>query len=298
LLESPVHWARATLSRLQFVCHFMPRYALAVEYDGSDFQGWQVQPKGPTLQGALESALSKVANSPITVICAGRTDAGVHATGQIVHFDAPVERTNRAWTLGANANLPAAMSVSWCQTVAPDFHARYSALARKYQYRLINRAARPALLRRTLSWERQKLSLAPMQQGALQLLGEHDFSSFRTVACQAKSPYRRLDMLNIQQDGDSFIFDVQANAFLHHMVRNLVGSLLVVGRGEAAPEWIGKVLAAQDRTLAGATAPPEGLVFVGPQYPAACALPAAWTAERALEDWVPPHARFGLGQSP
>ena len=265
----------------------MPRYALAVEYDGTDYDGWQSQAVGVTLQQSLQKALSVVANSAIVVNCAGRTDAGVHASGQIVHFDSPVERSARAWMLGTNSNLPTSMSVHWAGQVADDFHARYSALAREYCYSLLNRQARPGLSARTLAWERKPLDVPAMQEAANSLLGQQDFTSFRTVACQAKRPWRRLDRLEIERDGNVLNFRVQANAFLHHMVRNLVGSLLVVGRGEQKPEWIRTVLAAKDRALAGATAPAGGLVFIGPKYPAAAGLPEPFWAAPELELWDP-----------
>ena len=265
----------------------MPRYALAVEYDGTEYDGWQSQAAGATLQQSLQKALSVVANSAIVVNCAGRTDAGVHASGQVVHFDSPVERSARAWMLGTNSNLPNSMSVHWAGQVADDFHARYSALAREYCYSLLNRQARPGLSARTLAWERKPLDVPAMQEAANSLLGQQDFTSFRTVACQAKRPWRRLDRLDIERDGNVLNFHVQANAFLHHMVRNLVGSLLVVGRGEQKPEWIRAVLAAKDRALAGATAPAGGLVFIGPKYPAAAGLPEPFIAKPELELWDP-----------
>ena len=265
----------------------MPRYALAVEYDGTEYDGWQSQAVGVTLQQSLQKALSVVANSTIVVNCAGRTDAGVHASGQVVHFDSPVERSARAWMLGTNSNLPNSMAVHWAGQVADDFHARYSALAREYCYSLLNRQARPGLNARTLAWERKPLDVPAMQEAANSLLGQQDFTSFRTVACQAKRPWRRLDRLDIERDGNVLNFHVQANAFLHHMVRNLVGSLLVVGRGEQKPEWIRTVLAAKDRALAGATAPAGGLVFIGPKYPAAAGLPEAFWAAPELELWDP-----------
>ena len=265
----------------------MPRYALAVEYDGTEYDGWQSQAVGITLQQSLQKALGVVADSAIIVNCAGRTDAGVHASGQVVHFDSPVERSARAWMLGTNSNLPNSMSVHWAGLVADDFHARYSALAREYCYSLLNRQARPGLNARTLAWERRALDVPAMQEAANSLLGQQDFTSFRTVACQAKRPWRRLDRLEIERDGNVLNFKVQANAFLHHMVRNLVGSLLVVGRGEQKPEWIRGVLAAKDRALAGATAPAGGLVFIGPKYPAASGLPEAFHAAPELELWDP-----------
>jgi tRNA pseudouridine38-40 synthase len=271
----------------------VPRYALAIEYDGTDFCGWQSQSHLShtqgfrTVQQSLEAALSQVANQPIAVVCSGRTDAGVHASGQIVHFDSPVERTPRAWMLGSNAHLPKTLAAFWCGEVHPDFHARYSALAREYCYTLINRQARPGLHARTLAWERMPLNADAMHRAAQSLLGEQDFTSFRTVACQAKRPWRRLDRLDVQREGDIIRFRVQANAFLHHMVRNLVGSLLVVGRGEQPVEWIQQVLQARDRTLAGPTAPAGGLVFVGAKYPHSAGLPDAFCADPKLERWSP-----------
>ena len=269
----------------------MPRYALAVEYDGSEFLGWQSQTHGPTLQQTLERALSAIAVAPITVVCAGRTDSGVHATGQIVHFDSPVARAPRAWMLGSNSFLPKAMAVRWAGQVDADFHARYSALSREYLYRLLNRQARPALLQRTLSWERAPLDLQAMQQAAACLVGEHDFSSFRTIACQARSPRRRLDFLRIERVAEVLEFRVQANAFVHHMVRNLVGSLIMVGRGERSVAWLADVLAMRDRAEAGPTAPPNGLLFLGPRYAARWGLPAEFAADPALEAWLPLHLR-------
>jgi tRNA pseudouridine38-40 synthase len=265
----------------------VPRYALAVEYDGTDFFGWQAQVLQPTLQQTLEAALSRVANAPVRVVCSGRTDAGVHASGQIIHFDTPAVREPRGWMLGANAHLPKSMSVFWVAVVEPDFHARYSALAREYCYSLLNRQARPALFARHLSWERFPLDVAAMQKAADSLLGEQDFTSFRTIACQAKRPWRRLDRLEIIRSGDVIAFHVQANAFLHHMVRNLVGSLLVIGRHEQPPEWMHEILLARDRSLAGATAPAGGLVFVGAKYPERLGFPKTFCADPLLEDWDP-----------
>ena len=265
----------------------MPRYALAVEYDGTEYSGWQIQTHALSLQQCLERALTKVANHPVDVVCAGRTDAGVHASGQIVHFDSPAIRDARAWVLGANANLPKTMAVYWAAQMPDTFHARYSALAREYRYSLLNRPARAGLGGRFLAWERSKLDLAKMQQAALYLVGDHDFTSFRNLACQAKRPWRRMDRLEITRQGDTFYFAVQANAFLHHMVRNIVGSLMVVGRGAEPPEWIAQVLAARDRSLAGATAPAGGLEFIGPKYPAQLGLPAQFHADPALELWDP-----------
>lgn len=266
------------------------RYALGVEYDGSGFSGWQRlnkpgdTPAGarpprsePTVQAALEDALSFVAGRPIEVVCAGRTDAGVHAAAQVVHFDGPPGRELRGWVLGTTSRLPPAVCVRWCVPVADDFHARFSARARRYRYRILNRAVRPALERQYLSWERRPLDADAMHRAAQALLGENDFSAFRTVQCQAPHPRRDLQEISVRREGDVVAIEVQANAFLHHMVRNIVGSLLPVGRGEQDEGWLGELLAGRDRTVAGPTAPSAGLVFLGPRYPAQWQLPAEVT---------------------
>ena len=218
--------------------------------------------------------MSKVADHQVLVTCAGRTDAGVHAACQVAHFDSHAVRDPRGWMLGATSRLPEAVCVRWCVPVADDFHARFSAIARRYRYRLLNRAVRPALGRQWLSWERRALDADAMHAAAQALLGENDFTSFRTVHCQAPHARRDLQRITVRRDGDAIEIDVQANAFLHHMVRNIVGSLVEVGAGERPPAWIADVLAARDRTVAGPTAPPQGLVFVGPIYPGHWNLPA------------------------
>lgn len=258
------------------------RYALGVEYDGSDFRGWQRlsargQPGEPTLQATLEDALSSVAAHAVEVVCAGRTDSGVHAECQVVHFDSEAPRTPRSWSLGTTTRLPPSVCVRWCQPVAHDFNARFSARARRYRYRILNRAVRPALGREQLSWERLPLDAEAMHRAAQSLLGEHDFNAFRTVHCQAPHAIRDLQRLSITRERDHVVVEVQANAFLHHMVRNLVGSLLMVGRGEKPEAWIVELLAGRDRTLAGPTAPAEGLAFLGPLYPLRWGLPAEVT---------------------
>jgi tRNA pseudouridine38-40 synthase len=252
------------------------RYAMGVEYDGSEFSGWQrlskhgeSDPEGYlTLQSVIEEALSFVAGTPIETICAGRTDAGVHAAGQVIHFDSPVRRDPRGWVLGTTSKLPPAMGALWCVPVGDDFHARFSARARRYRYSILNRMIRPALNRQVLTWERRPLDAVAMHRAAQALLGENDFSAFRTVHCQAPHARRELQEITVAREGDVVTVEVQANAFLHHMVRNIVGSLLVVGRGDAPEAWIAELLAGQDRTLAGPTAPSSGLVFLGPRYPA------------------------------
>ena len=258
------------------------RYALGVEYDGSGLFGWQRLGKPgteavPTVQQMLEQALSSVADAPVDTVCAGRTDAGVHARCQVVHFDSEAPRTPRGWMLGATSRLPQSVCVRWCAPVADDFSARFSARARRYRYTILNRPMRPALGRQYLSWVRQPLDADAMHRAAQALLGEQDFSAFRTVHCQAPHARRNLQQVTVARNGEYVHVDVQANAFLHHMVRNIVGSLLLVGQGERPEAWIAELLAGRDRTLAGPTAPPGGLVFVGPLYPAECGLPAEVT---------------------
>ena len=253
------------------------RYALGIEYDGTDFCGWQRLGDNPSLQAAVEAALGFVAGHPVEVTCAGRTDRGVHASCQVVHFDSPSERSTYAWTMGANSRLPHALSVRWCQPVAEDFHARFGARARRYRYRILNRRVRPALDARFVAWERQPLDADAMHAAAQALLGERDFSAFRSSQCQASHARRNLQRLDVRRIGEEIQLDVQANAFLHHMVRNLVGSLLPIGRGERPAPWLAELLEGRDRTLAGPTAAPQGLLFLGPLYPAECALPAEVT---------------------
>ncbi len=261
------------------------RFALGIEYDGSASAGWQrLSAPGnadvlPTLQGALETALSSVADRPVSTTCAGRTDAGVHARCQVVHFDSDAQRDLRGWVLGATARLPREMSVRWCTPVAPDFSARFSAVARRYRYSILNRAVRPALGRQYVTWVRAPLDADAMHAAAQTLLGERDFSAFRTVHCQAPHARRDLQAIGVRRRGDNIDVDVRANAFLHHMVRNIVGSLLEVGSGERTAGWIAEVLDARDRTLAGPTAPATGLCFLGPLYPAAYGLPPEVTSD-------------------
>ena len=258
------------------------RYALGIEYDGSDFLGWQRLARAgvespDTLQGALETALSKVADAPVATTCAGRTDAGVHARCQVVHFDTGAGRSPRSWTLGTTSLLPRSMSVRWCREVGDDFNARFSARARRYRYSILNRPVRPALGWQYLAWNRKQLDAGAMHRAAQALRGEQDFSSFRTVHCQAPHARRDLQDISVAREGDVVVVEVQANAFLHHMVRNIVGSLVEVGAGSRPECWIAEVLDARDRTLAGPTAPSGGLVFLGPLYPSDCGLPAEVT---------------------
>lgn len=254
------------------------RYAIGIEYDGSGFLGWQIQRQEPTVQGVLERALSKVADQPVRVIASGRTDAGVHAMCQVAHFDTSAERSERSWVLGLNSHLPAGASVLWARQVDDDFHARFSAFARSYRYRILNRWVRPALEHGRASWIRQALDADRMNEAAQVLLGEHDFSSFRAANCQATHPVREIQSISVERQGDFVVLDVTANAFLYHMVRNIAGSLVKVGIGEAEPGWLAELLEARDRTLAAPTAPPEGLCFIGARFPRHYALPEGATA--------------------
>lgn len=250
------------------------RYAAGIEYDGSAFKGWQFLGEGgPSVQAALEQALSSVADAPVSVMCAGRTDAGVHGQCQVVHFDTEVVRDPRAWTLGTSTRLPPEVAVRWCQPVDADFHARFSARARRYRYRIMNRSVRPALGRQLLSWDRRPLDADAMHQAAQLLLGENDFSALRSAECQAAHARREMQRISVTREGEMVEVQVQANAFLHHMVRNIVGSLCMIGAGERPVEWMGEVLAGRDRTKAGPTAPAAGLVFLGPLYPTIWQLP-------------------------
>ena len=249
------------------------RIALGIEYDGTGFLGWQRLTHGSTVQGAVESALSFVANEQIEVTCSGRTDAGVHARCQVVHFDTQAQRSERSWVLGANSRLPDGVAVLWARPVDETFHARYGALGRRYRYVILNRPVRAALDARRVTWERVPLDAAVMHVAAQALVGEHDFSAFRAISCQARSARRELRAIRAERNAERVTIDVEANAFLHHMVRNIVGSLLLVGRGEQPPAWIAQLLAAADRTIAGPTAPPQGLMFLGPRYPARFGLP-------------------------
>lgn len=244
------------------------RLALLLEYNGTEFQGFQRQASARcTVQGALEVALSRVAAAPITVVCAGRTDAGVHATQQVVHFDTSAERPLKAWIEGVNTQLPDAIRVHYAQQVAPEFHARFSAEARTYRYVTYSGRVRPALLGDYVTWVRFGLDVNQMAEAAQFLIGEHDFTSFRATQCQAHSPVRMIHHITFKQRGPFIVMEIKGNAFLHHMVRNIMGSLFLVGQGAQLPSWIADVLAAKDRRAAAATAPPFGLYFVGVDYP-------------------------------
>lgn len=251
------------------------RIALGVEYDGAQFYGWQRQREVTTVQEVLEKALSKVANHPVSISCAGRTDAGVHGTGQVVHFDTDSIRTDKGWTMGVNANLPDAVAVKWVKHVPDDFHARFSATARRYRYIIYNQRLRPAILNKGLSHYHMPLNAEKMHEAAQCLLGENDFSSFRAAQCQSNSPNRFVHHVNVSRNGSYVVIDIKANAFVHHMVRNIAGSLIAVGMGEQPVEWMAEVLALKDRTQAAETAKPNGLYLIEVNYPDEFELPKA-----------------------
>jgi tRNA pseudouridine38-40 synthase len=259
------------------------RLALGVAYRGQAYQGWQSQPSGLTVQDHLERALREFAAEPVKTVCAGRTDAGVHALNQVVHFDTPLSRDVFSWVRGTNRYLPADIAVQWCQPVAGDFHARNAALGRRYRYVLLQSAVRPALESGLVGWTFRALDGEAMRLGSRHLLGEHDFTSFRAAACQSPTPVKTLRNIEISQRGPywSFVFD--GNAFLHHMVRNIVGTLLVVGSGRAAPDWVAQVLAARNRDAAAPTFGPEGLYFMGPYYDVRHDIPQTTAAHH----WLP-----------
>lgn len=253
----------------------MPRrIAAGLEYDGRAYSGWQAQPGLNTVQDVVQRAFARVADSPIECTCAGRTDAGVHAFSQVVHFDSDATRGERAWRLGANTYLPPDVSVVWVREVPPHFHARYAALARSYRYLILNRDSRPALAAGRATWERRPLDVPLMHAAAQVLVGEHDFSAFRAIECQAKSPLRRVDRLDVSRQGEWVAIDVTANAFLHHMVRNITGLLLSVGHGESPEARVASVLAGRDRKANAATAPADGLYLAAVRYPVEFGLPA------------------------
>jgi tRNA pseudouridine38-40 synthase len=251
------------------------RIALGVDYDGSAFHGWQMQPGGGTVQDALQAALARIAGEPVAVVCAGRTDAGVHATGQVVHFDSGLKRPLTAWVRGTNTFLPATVAVRWAQPVADDFHARYSAYARCYRYLLINEPQRSGVWQGRAGWYHHPLDEQRMQQAADLLLGEHDFSSFRAADCQAKSALKTMRQARVRRVGKLLVFDFEAGAFLQHMVRNLVGSLVYIGQGKHPPEWMAHLLLARERRLAAPTFSAAGLYLVGVKYDTQWGLPAS-----------------------
>lgn len=250
------------------------RIALGIAYDGAPYAGWQSQPAGNTVQDRLEAAAGVIAGAPLRLTAAGRTDAGVHATGQVAHFDVGVERPASAWVRGTNSSLPASIAVQWAVAVDDSFHARYSATSRTYVYLLYNHAVRPSVLAGKVGWFHLPLAVERMRAAAQALVGAHDFSAFRSAECQAQSPVRQLASARVERRGDYVTIELTANAFLHHMVRNVVGCLVHVGKGAAPPEWVAEVLAGRDRARAAATFGPEGLYLARVTYPERWNLPA------------------------
>ncbi|NNG14409.1 MAG: tRNA pseudouridine(38-40) synthase TruA [Gammaproteobacteria bacterium] len=245
----------------------MKKIALGIEYNGSAYNGWQKQKHGTGVQEPLEKALSYVADEEIKVVCAGRTDSGVHAASQVVHFETNAERDEQAWRQGTNTKLPNDICVNWAMPVDDEFHARFSALKRYYRYVICTRRVQPAILNNLVSWDYRSFDTQRMQQAAACLRGEHDFSSYRAVHCQAHSPIRTVHQLEVRRSGDFIFIDIEANAFLHHMVRNITGVLMAIGAGEKPVNWAEEVLAHRDRRLGGVTAPPHGLYFMKVSYP-------------------------------
>jgi len=259
------------------------RVALGVSYNGQPYDGWQSQPSGRTVQDQLEKALSRFADQRISTLCAGRTDAGVHGLMQVVHFDTGAERAPYAWVRGTNSFLPRDIAVQWAHVVPDEFHCRASALSRRYAYLLLESPVRPSVDTGRAGWVFQPLNQAAMEEAAILLLGEHDFTSFRASACQALSPVKNLLRLEISRRGAYWRFEFEANAFLHHMIRNIMGCLIVIGQGKQPPEWVNAVLAARSRDAAAPTFSPDGLYFLGPRYDARWGLPDRTPAY----DWLP-----------
>jgi len=249
------------------------RIAMGIEYDGSAFHGWQIQDDRRTVQHELERAVAEVADHAVRVHCAGRTDAGVHALEQVVHFDTEVRRSERSWVLGTNVNLPPDVSVLWACPVSSEFHARFCAVARHYLYRILVRPTHPSLLRDRVVWTHRMLDPEPMRCAAADLVGEHDFSGFRALGCQAKSPVRRVHYVRLEQRREVLELRIGADGFLHHMVRNIAGVLMAIGQGDKPASWVRELLRLRDRRLGGVTAPPQGLYFLHVDYPEGFGLP-------------------------
>lgn len=260
-----------------------PRIALGLSFRGGAYQGWQSQPGGRTVQDELEAALSAFAAAPVKTVCAGRTDAGVHGVNQVVHLDPPVEREPFSWVRGSNRFLPPDIAVQWCKPVSARFHARNSARGRRYRFLLLESAVRPALEQGLCGWVFRALDAEALRAAAAHLIGEHDFSSFRAAACQAATPVKTLRRIDVERRGAYWRFDFDGSAFLHHMVRNIMGCLVAVGSGRQAPGWMAEVLAARNRDAAAPTFPPDGLYFLGPYYDVAHGIPEHAPAI----DWLP-----------
>jgi tRNA pseudouridine38-40 synthase len=259
------------------------RLALGLAYRGQAYHGWQSQPDGRTVQDALQKALSAFADAPVVTVCAGRTDAGVHAVNQIVHLDTTLQREPFSWVRGTNRYLPLDIAVQWCRPVPAGFHARNSARGRRYRFVVLESPVRPALEHGLVGWVFRPLDGQAMRDAAACLLGEHDFSAFRAADCQSPTPVKRLNQIEISRRGAYWRFDFDATAFLHHMVRNLLGSLVAVGNGRQPPGWMAEVLASKSREAAAPTFPPDGLYFIGPYYDEAWGIPG----HTAAMDWVP-----------
>jgi tRNA pseudouridine38-40 synthase len=258
------------------------RVAAIVEYDGTDYAGWQSQIHAASIQDAVQAAISFVAGHPVVVICAGRTDAGVHSLGQVIHFDTVAQRTPRAWVLGANTKLAPSIALQWAAEVTPGFHARHKAVRRVYRYAILNRSERSALQRTRAAWIHRPLDAAAMHAGAQALVGEHDFSAFRSIECQSKTTIRKVDSIQVSREGDYLWLEIVANAYLHHMVRNIVGTLIDAQREAAPLEAIRKVLEGGDRRYAGATAPAAGLYLWRVEYPTVYGIPTGASLGRLV----------------
>jgi len=262
------------------------RVAIIFEYDGRAFHGWQQQKSGVrSVQQELARAVSKVADQPVDLVCAGRTDARVHASFQVAHFDASATRSLRSWVMGMNTGLPEDISVHWAGNGVADFHARFSAIYRRYRYVILNRPVRPGILRGQVSWTFRALDADSMNRAAQVLVGEHDFSSFRAAGCQSRTPIRYLERISVTRKGEYVVLDVQANAFLHHMVRNIAGALIAVGSGSQSEGWVRDVLASKSRRLAGVTAPSDGLYLVDVGYPEHFRIPRASCGPGFVRPW-------------
>jgi tRNA pseudouridine38-40 synthase len=258
------------------------RLALGISYNGRSYEGWQSQTSGRTVQDQLETALGKFTGQRVSTLCAGRTDAGVHGVMQVVHFDTLIDRPLHSWVRGTNTFLPRDIAVQWVHQVPDEFHCRASALTRRYLYILLDSAVRPSLDNGQVGWVFKPLQMVPMQQAAQFLIGEHDFSSFRAAACQALSPVKHLQRIAISRRGAYWRFEFEANAFLHHMIRNIMGCLITIGQGKQPPAWMGEVLAARNRVIAAPTFSPDGLYFLGPTYAARWGLPDSTPAYDGL----------------
>jgi tRNA pseudouridine38-40 synthase len=259
------------------------RLALGISYHGQAYEGWQSQPSRRTVQDRLEEALGRFATQPISTLCAGRTDAGVHALMQVVHFDTPLHREEFSWVRGTNRFLPSDIAVQWARPVPDEFHSRASAIARRYAYVVLESPVRPSVDAGRAGWVFRPLDETAMRQAAAHLVGQHDFSSFRASACQARSPVKTMTRVEVARRGAYWRFDFEADAFLHHMIRNIMGCLLVVGQGQQRPDWIRDVLAARSRDAAAPTFAPDGLYFLGPVYDPKWQLPS----RTAAYDWLP-----------